>query len=387
MIRAPTRKPAAALAAKAKAKKPQIKTSQPKQSAEPLAKRESEIIASSFANLDMLSVPERQAIMDYKQFGYSDINGLLRGGKVDDPKQVHKDIAGIDAIMGQFALREPVTVYRALKGTPVAKDAAFMSTSLDKKKAINSVATMRGADGMSVLEMHVPAGTRAIYLDHPAFRENYGGGGGYEFPREYELLLDRGLPFKITGSHKEGGITVYEADVQPTNRPVQTRAAPQLNDAQKKAAEEKAIGRLNKAQYFPEYAEALYAMIRLKPVSAQVHQAIGARVTQLLDAWTNDHSYEQTQQLTSMLDAADKLGSNDPSVAAALVGYLKRTPVDKWLFVDNMVAQLPKLVRGDAKVKAELRDVAKKIEQYKEPDAYLAKKLAETGHKLAAMAA
>jgi hypothetical protein len=384
MIRAPTRKPAAAAKPKAK-KAPQIKTSQAK--SEPLAKRESEIIASSFANLDMLSVPERQAIMDYKQFGYADINGLLRGGKVDDPKQVHKDIAGIDAIMGQFALREPVTVYRALKGTPVAKDAAYMSTSLDKKKAIGSVATMRGGEGMTVLEMHVPAGTRAIYLDHPAFQENYGGGGGYQFPREYELLLDRGLPFKITGSHKEGGITVYEADVQPTNRPVHSRAAPQLNDAEKKAAEQKAIGRLNQAKYFPEYAEALYAMIRLKPVSAQVHQAIGARVTELLNAWTSSSTNESSQQLTSMVDAAEKLGSSDPSVAAALVGYLKQTPINKWLFVDNMVAQLPKLVRGDAKVKADLRDVAKKIEQYNEPDDYLAKKLAETGHKLAAMAA
>jgi hypothetical protein len=349
--------------------------------------RENELIASSFSNLDMLSVPERQAIMDYKQFGYSDINALLRGDKVDDEKTLRKEVAGIDAIMGQFDLKEPVTVYRAIKGTPIAKDAAYMSTSLDKKKAIEVVTTLHGGGpGMSVLEMHVPKGTRAVYLDHPAFRDNYGGGGGYQFPREYELLLDRGLPFKITGSHKEGAVTVYEADLQPTHRPVHARAAPELSDGQKKAAEGKAIARLNSARYFPDYAEALYAMIRLKPVSAQVPQAIGKRVTELLDAWTSNHSNEQSQPLASMVDAAEKLGGNDASVAAALVGYLKRTPVENWLFVDNMVAQLPQLIRGDAKVKADLREVVKKLAAYKDPSSYLAVKNVETGRKLAAMA-
>jgi hypothetical protein len=336
----------------------------------------------------MLSVPERQAIMDYKQFGYSDINALLRGDKVDDEKSLRKEIAGIDAIMGQFALKEPVTVYRALKGTPIAKDAAYMSTSLDKKKAIDVVTTLHGGGpGMSVLEMHVPKGTRAVYLDHPAFRENYGGGGGFEFPREYELLLDRGLLFKITGSHKEGAVTVYEADVQPTHRPVHARAMPQLSEGQKKAAEEKAIGRLNSARYFPDYAEALYAMIRMKPVSAQVPQAIGKRVGELLDAWTSNRSNEQSQPLASMMDAAEKLGGNDASVATAIVGYLKKTPVESWLFADKLVEQLPKLIRGDAKVKADLKDVVKKLSSYKAPNDYLAKTFAEMERKLAAMAA
>jgi hypothetical protein len=305
-------------------------------------------------------VPERQALMDYKQFDYTPINAALRS-KGGSPG-IEKKIGAIDSVMEQFGLAEPVTVYRALKGKPPGHDPAYMSTSLDMQKALDAVTTMQGGGDLCVLELNVPKGTRGIYLDHPAFQNNYGGGGGYHFPREYELLLDRDLPYTITGSRKQNGVTVYEATIAPTDRPVHPRKAPELDAKQRSAAEKKAIEQLNDARYFPDYAEALYAMIRMKPVSATVQQALAQRTTELLDSWAKGGD-EQSQPLRSIIDARQKLGGDDSSLAEALVGHLENTPIQSWAFVPDLVAALPQLPHTEAVTQA-AHEVGAKIDKY-----------------------
>jgi hypothetical protein len=87
-----------------------------------------------------------------------------------------------------------------------------------------------------------------------------------------------------------------------------------------------------------------------------------------------------------MVDATVKLGGDDPSVAAAIAGYFARTPVEKWLLADKLVARLPELVRGDAHVKSLLVQVAKKLEVAGRGDDFMARKRRELREKVLAAA-
>jgi hypothetical protein len=157
---------------------------------------------STAGGTDVLpDVQVQQAISRYGNHGYRQINAHLRGedvfsGPLAGQYRAESDelVGRIDKAMAVSKLRDSVLVHRGVpsaEGTfgPSAagrtrfegmtwKDNAFVSTSADRDIA-NHFA------GEVIMQVRVPRGTQAITLSGAK--------------RESEILLDRGLTFKVTG--------------------------------------------------------------------------------------------------------------------------------------------------------------------------------------------
>jgi hypothetical protein len=164
--------------------------------------------------------PERDAVEYYEYQGY-DVNPYLRAGMPDDwagpPGDLYDDerdrqwterelVGGVDAAMSHNRTPEPVRVWRGIAGFPWDEfgaapgdyralvgrefaDGGYMSTGFDRTTASRRAAHDPGLpDDNVVLRLDVPAGTPAVHV------------AGITKPGvETELLLGRGLRFRVTG--------------------------------------------------------------------------------------------------------------------------------------------------------------------------------------------
>ena len=124
----------------------------------------------------------------YTGSGFIDVNKFLRGvGSVADPKTTQNVIKGIDQAFDAVPpLDRPIKVYRGLDKTAFEKlnlypgdefrDDGFTSTALTKYDAFSGVK----------MEIRVPAGARAIYVDPISINRG-----------EHELIIDRSSKYRV----------------------------------------------------------------------------------------------------------------------------------------------------------------------------------------------
>ena len=153
------------------------------------------------------STPAYTSLVDYRSESYKDINRKLHAGGSGN--------AGIDATMRESPLRGDVIVWRGgrngdkrfgsawnpAEGSMVGveyRDLAYSSTSVDPAVASAFV----GTDNGFLLKILAPAGTRGVVLT-PSTMTN----------GEDEILLDRGLSFRIVGDHIEHGVRTFDVEV------------------------------------------------------------------------------------------------------------------------------------------------------------------------------
>jgi hypothetical protein len=150
---------------------------------------------ATWANVD-LTPAEKKAVEDYSMNGYTKVNGYLRGKTFDPPlapaeiARIKQNIADIDSALLKKPTPEEIQVVRMadpeefqqpinqLQGT-TQEQPGYMSTTLSPNPKL--------AGGKEIkLHLDVPADTPALYL-----------GDRLGNPGENELLLARGLKYKI----------------------------------------------------------------------------------------------------------------------------------------------------------------------------------------------
>lgn len=134
-----------------------------------------------------LFTKEEAAAMDkYKLFGWNRINPYLRQGGVGDSRLEGQKLL-LDSALKKQKLPSNVVLYRGLGDRNVLpavgerfSDAGFISTSVD----VQAISRFAGSKGI-LLEVQVPAGTNAAYLDM------------FKVAGEREILLPRDLTFEV----------------------------------------------------------------------------------------------------------------------------------------------------------------------------------------------
>ena len=124
--------------------------------------------AAAAARVEGLNDNEKAAIEDYTKASYYSINKSLRGGS----SVSNKTIDGLDSAFAKASTKEPITVYRGIRGDfadnltvgTSFKDKGFASTSTERKTA--SAFAGKDDDGSStVLQIRVPKGSKAISME------------------------------------------------------------------------------------------------------------------------------------------------------------------------------------------------------------------------------
>lgn len=159
-------------------------------------------------SIDEFVGKQREALTDYRSEDYKSINTKLHEGGDGD--------LNIDAALRDSKLRGDVVVWRGGRngskrfssawnsqvGSMVGveyNDAAYASTSVDAYAAL----AFAGADEQGfLLKILAPMGTHGIGLT-PSTMTN----------GENEILLDRGLHYRIVGDHIEHGIRTFDVEV------------------------------------------------------------------------------------------------------------------------------------------------------------------------------
>jgi hypothetical protein len=170
---------------------------------------------------DELPSTQASAVKSYTGGGYRDVNLTLRTGSSGGTTVTNK-IKNITKALESKPIPDNVVSFRGAGNTelqdiltkagidlnaPVEQligreynDWGFLSTS---------VAPQGGFGGALRLEVHVPAGTPGAYLQ---WISNYAS--------EYELLLQRGLRYRILGVERSGGVTKLIVQVVGQDTPV-----------------------------------------------------------------------------------------------------------------------------------------------------------------------
>lgn len=156
---------------------------------------------------------EKYSIAHYSGLGYGEVNGLLRGNKIQNEDEAKEHIKNLDSAMNKTSTESDQTVYRGMYDTPqlhsmgessVGKTIempTYWSTTTDKSVAESLAFGSKGV----LFEINVPKGSRAIEAEH--FKSHSVQG------KEKELILPRGGKYKITGYKKQGKKSVYKLEV------------------------------------------------------------------------------------------------------------------------------------------------------------------------------
>jgi uncharacterized protein len=155
-----------------------------------------------------LTESEQFAVRTYTGEAFTPLNNELRNPKTAKAaikKPLFKDM---DNALNKSSLKEDTVVYRGIKDPSklglspnmaigaTVKDPGYMSATLNPK-----VAAKYAGDG-AVLKIAAPKGAKGASV-----------GGISRYPKEHEMLFARGSGFKVTGVSKEGGKTVYHAEL------------------------------------------------------------------------------------------------------------------------------------------------------------------------------
>lgn len=154
--------------------------------------------------------PEMEALRNYSQEGYTDMNAQLRTGGAGNPE--------IDRVLARSSLQHDAIVYRGVKdgakvfgaawdpslGSMVGteyRDPAYTSTSVSLATALHFAHDQQGV----AIRMHAPAGTPAVSMLSVENRNHARS--------EQEILFPHGMGFRIVGDHLENGIRTLDVEV------------------------------------------------------------------------------------------------------------------------------------------------------------------------------
>lgn len=174
---------------------------------------------------DLASELDHEALDEYRASGFQDINGMLREGDWQGNEHAWM-VHSIDAAMEHSKLTHDVQVHRGVSNLDMFgsygnsadltgmefREPSFASTTADPNVA-HEFNRRRGNRGprSAILTIKVPKGTGAVQLSNlgPAPEP------GKIRPTwdEAELLLDRGLTYRITGDRTVDGVRQLEAEV------------------------------------------------------------------------------------------------------------------------------------------------------------------------------
>lgn len=157
-----------------------------------------------------------EALDDYRGIDYVGINGGLRSGNVDSFAQQRID--GIDRAMAASRLKQDVLVYRGIRSPHKVfgnswldssskagltwTDNGYTSTTVDKR--VTTEAGFTDEHDSALMRIVVPRGVSAVRLSDMA---PAGTAALSSISHEAELLLDRGLTFRVVADHGYDGTT------------------------------------------------------------------------------------------------------------------------------------------------------------------------------------
>lgn len=166
---------------------------------------------------------ERTSLQWYNANGHDRINAELRGtAPVRDQATLDRTTRNLDSIMARSRLRTEAEVHRGtLLETPEAqqmaarwqpgatfRDNGYVSTTVSRRVAEDFGADVEPAPGVQTVAMRirVPPGTSAIYMPtaRPLSRAD-----------EQELLLNRGLNYRVLSRTESGGRITLDLEVVP----------------------------------------------------------------------------------------------------------------------------------------------------------------------------
>ena len=150
-----------------------------------------------------LSDAEREALID-NQHSSAAVNEMLIGRRDPDPELTAR-VRRLDAAIAKSEVKEPLVVWRGasshrwdnLQAGEIREQQAFVSTTLAEQQ--------QDFKEHAWIKIHVPAGTKAIYMDKLDQLEDHAD--------EAELLLARKIKLKILSVAKREGVTYIEAEI------------------------------------------------------------------------------------------------------------------------------------------------------------------------------
>lgn len=165
----------------------------------------------------------------YRGHGYIEVNAHLREGRsLSTQGRAEWTVEAIDAAMDHSALTRDIQVHRGVGGVGMFGPAgtsgksligleyiepAYASTTADPNVAREFYAGEDYGNRGAILNILVPAGTKAIQLSELGPKPKH----HWELPRppeqEAELLLQRGLTYRIIGDRIVNGIRYLDAEV------------------------------------------------------------------------------------------------------------------------------------------------------------------------------
>ena len=193
-----------------------------------------------------LSIEEKQSIIDYTGTSYSNVNKYLRLGKAagfDEAtiKEIQKTIDLLSGVLNKSALQQDTWVQRGVDASGIGKFLKLTNFSADeifknKKLLLNrkyedlaflSTSVVKGGGGgykyeKFIFNIYLPKGTKALYVDpvsqYGSRRElnekliDWNPTKKHEVSNyaEMEMILQKGMQFKIVKIDKNNGITYID---------------------------------------------------------------------------------------------------------------------------------------------------------------------------------
>lgn len=203
---------------------------------------------------DDVSLDHINSLMAYTG-NSSSINGGLRNGKLSErDKKIVKHLD--EVISSAKPTKADTTVYRGItadsdfakklssaKEGEVISDKAFMSTSVNKSKALEYArdagdsGSKKGKSGGVVMEINVPKGTKTINLS-----------GESDVNSNEEVILGRGTSVKVTSVTKKGGETHVKVDVVKSEAPSKQTSTPSKEKAASTGSPPEPLGKVYRKQ-------------------------------------------------------------------------------------------------------------------------------------------
>lgn len=153
----------------------------------------------SNAVYDEIPSTHKKILNDYTTGGYDNVNAFLNGKY--KPEGINKvfidrEIETIDEAMSKFDLKDNIVTYRGTNKKYYDKynvgdtftEKVYYSTSLKENNAKEFLSKHKSVDNDNsmLVEIRVPKGTKSLYV-----------GENGNFKQEYELLLSKGLKYKV----------------------------------------------------------------------------------------------------------------------------------------------------------------------------------------------
>ena len=152
------------------------------------------ILGPQFEYVRMLNLETRNAITDYSDTAFRDLNERLRSGIILTTYQRKLIDLIDDAFEGVPPTQQPITIYRGIQGPFLLDAVSYVSTSHDP-----DIAKSFTGKHCCRLKILIPPGSHVLPIEKIS-----------NMPNEKEILLPREGQFVITNTRSEDDIQSYD---------------------------------------------------------------------------------------------------------------------------------------------------------------------------------